>query len=251
MNRGKLRAEVRRLLSEGTANFFSDDEINDWLNEGVVTMTAIAQHLQSVFSFSPSLQAGSTTEYNQEYVLPADCDEIYGVTYFNGTTYSLKRLNSFIAQTGTLVVSTPTNFYNRAYTAQQLTMTSAGVDVTMLAPGDPNARYQVIGLYPIPSSADEICQVFFISKHLPMLTDADVPAIPLEYRRAISYFAAGRGAEKDNAMSEAKYFDEKFQQYAEKLKDKAVSEGQECEFPRISCGEDDDASHGFHVGWAT
>lgn len=228
MNRGKMRLEVRRAIDELTAEFWTDAEINDWLNEGAKTLVAIAQPLQMMTQFN-------TIANQQEYVLNPDIDEIFSVNFNDGSNlYQLEPCDAKSVQWGTPSTSTyPTHFYLRFQSLATGGHAQSGI---ILGPvSDDNAEPQMtLGLHPSPQVTGKAVTISYYARHVLMTNDLQVPQIPVEFHRGIVYYAVAQAKVKDEAYAESDKFMEKFSNYAEKLRDKVISGGQEMRFPKVT-----------------
>lgn len=257
MNRGQLRREVRRKLNESSADLWTDDAINDWLNEAVRTMIVISQPLQTAFQFYPSLRDGSTGEYKSEYVLPLDVDEVYQVTAHNGSNFPLQLVDESVIADGTRVSGSPEYCYikdSTTVTVEPLSV-APGLAIKALNSDDGQVSRKVLGLYPVPSTAESAITVFYFSKGCDMTNDNQIPhAIPLAFHRGLVHYATSLAKEIEEASAEADREMGKFQEYAKALKEKMIARGQQMEFPRVCESEDNGLPSGgsnFQVGWAT
>ena len=255
MNLAQLRREVRRKLNESSADLWTDEMINDWLNEGVRTMIVIAQPLQTAFQFYPSLRSGSTSEYKGEYVLPADVDEVYAVTINSGVTLELKLVDERVVRDGSRSAGTPEYCYIKDQTLVTTEQISAapGIAIAAVNSENPNDARKVLGLWPAPSVATTAISVFYFSKGFDMSNDNQIPhAIPLAFHRGIIHYATSLAKEIEEASAEADREMGKFQEYAKALKEKMISRGQQMEFPKVNEREDyDDNGLDFQVGYVT
>lgn len=240
MNRGELRAEVRKLLFEDDADFWSDAEINSWLNEGVRLMCKESHALQSIYQFSPTLKPGSTTEWQSEVVLPADISEIFSVVMVNGTTKTKLRYRDFrIMASSQRVGGTPTDYYLRRWTRQQLQDYSTGLSLSEIGTSGALPT-MVLGLNPVPSSASLVFWVHHYPTHYELLDDIDIPVIPIEARRGLIHYGAHLGFEKENSPEDSDRHLAKFRDYLGRLKEDQIHGGQMERFPVVRILDDDE-----------
>ncbi len=234
MNLQQMILEVRRAVNEITADFWSDAEITDYLNEGAKIMCAEAQPLQAFFQ--QTLTAGT-----QEYVLPEDFDEVYSVAlYHSANIYQLKPTSPEAAQFGNRIQSIPEYFYIRKQVAATAGQQSDGSIAVAAINDNPNAGKSVLGLWAIPNAAD-VLTVFYFSRHFQMRLPSDVSPIPTEYHRGPVAYAIAMCKQKDEAYGEMNtIYLPMFQQFTDKLKRKMASRGQAMEFPKVKVlGEND------------
>lgn len=247
LNRGQMRLEVRRAVGELTesTSLYTDAELNDWLNEAAVVMTSIAQPFESFFSFTCSLQPGSSSAYLAEYPLPETVDEIFAVSYSDGgRQVPLKRADNI---TGIRIEGQPSHFYTRYLSKQTAELRDTGIVVQPIKP-DGKAR-MVLGIYPAPSSA-YVMTVSYYARHFAMDSDFEVPIIPPEYRRGLIKYVEALAREKDDDVDLANVCRTHFGNFADQLKSRVANQGQEVELPCATI-VDDDVFDGYQVHWST
>lgn len=231
MNRGEIRAEVRKLLFEDDADFWADSELNAWINEGVRLMTKESHALQAIYQVSPELKPGSTSEYKSEIVLPSDVLEIFSVVCVNGNTKTKLRNRDFrMMAHSQRHAGVPTDYYLRRWTRQQLQDYSTGLQLSDIGTSG-NLPTMVLGLNPVPSSANLLFWVHYYPTHYELLDDIDIPAIPIEARRGLIHYAAHLGFEKENSPEDSDRQLAKFRDYLGRLKEDQIHGGQMERFP--------------------
>lgn len=222
MNRGQMRLEVRRQLGEPVADLWSDEELNDWLNEGAMLMASASEALQAFFQKTCTSGVG-------EYLLPAAVAKVTGVKYYNGTQTTLRPTDPSLSEVpnGDQPVGTPTLYYVRQYVSQTAYQgTDGDIDLANVSENE-NAGRSVLGLRAIPGSSTDTFTVYFIPRHFLMVSDGDVSPIPLEYHRGIIAYATGLAKEKEEAYAEAnEIFYPKFKEFKDQLKREMIARGQ-------------------------
>lgn len=215
-----MRLEVRRQLGEPVADLWSDDELNDWLNEGAMLMAAESEALQAFFQKTATSGVG-------EYLLPSAVAKVTGVKYFGSSIMTLMPMDPSLASEGDQVTGTPTNYYIRQYVSQTVYQgTDGDLDIANVSENI-NAGRTTIGLWSIPNSSTDTFTVFYIPRHFVMVSDMDVSPIPMEYHRGICAYATAVAKEKEEAYAEAnEIFYPKFKDFKEKLKREMVARGQ-------------------------
>lgn len=239
MNLAQLRLEVRRALDGEGDNFWSDGEINDWLNEAAQTMVSIAQAYQLVHQFT-------TVANQQEYPLPPYVDEIFNVKIFNNTQRTLEKcsVTDIEVQEGGQRTGIPYNFYVNYIAGQVADQQSDGsLTINQVDRQDPTEARLVLGLHPVPDSAKTIT-IYYYGRHFVMHGDRDTPVIPPEFQRGLVAYAAALGKEKDSAFPEADRYMTKFGEYATKLRDKMISRGIEQGFPAAKIRDEEGGGFG-------
>lgn len=226
MNRGQMRLEVRRQLGEPVADLWSDEELNDWLNEGAREMVAETQALQAFYK-------ETTVAGKGEYLLPAAVNEVSHVKYFNGTLNDLRPIDASLVGNGDGSTQLPEFFYVRQYVAQTAGQDETGDVELEDVSNNPNAGRTVLGFWGIPSVNNHTFTVFYIPRHFDMKTDGDVSPIPPEYHRGIIAYAIAIAKEKEEAYAESdQIFMPKFEKAKQKLERKMVARGQSKAFPK-------------------
>lgn len=222
MNRGQMRLEVRRQLGEPVADLWSDEELNDWLNEGAMLMASASEALQAFYQRTCTSGVG-------EYLLPSSVAKVMGVKYYNGTLTTLRPTDPSLAEVpdGDQPVGTPTLYYVRQYVSQTAYQgTDGDIDLANVSENE-NAGRSVLGLWAIPGSSTDTFTVYFIPRHFLMVADGDVSPIPMEYHRGIIAYATALAKEKEEAYAEAnEIFYPKFKEFNEKLKREMIARGQ-------------------------
>lgn len=231
MQLSQMRLEVRRAIDELTEDFWSDDEIDAWLNEGAKVMVSIATPLQSGYQFD-------TDPGIQEYVLPDEVDEIFAVAINYSGLRQLRPTLAERVQWSQSYTGIPAEFYTRYLSLK--TQMHDGTGITVDAAGGTNEQKFVLGLHPIPSGENQVTVSYF-AKHYTMTQDTDVPQVPVEFHRGIVNYAIHLAKEKDEAYAEADRNLEKFKNYCDRLRDKMISQGQEMSFPTVVIAEDLDS----------
>lgn len=221
MNRGQMRLEVRRQLGEPVADLWSDEELNDWLNEGAMLMANESEALQAFWQ-------KTATNGQGEYLLPASVAKVLGVKYYNGTLTTLRPTDPALhGMEGDQPSGTPTLYYIRQYVSQTAYQgTDGDIDLANVSE-NPNAGRSIIGFWAIPGSSTDTFTVYFIPRHFLMVADGDVSPIPMEYHRGIIAYATALAKEKEEAYAEAnEIFYPKFKEFKDNLKREMIARGQ-------------------------
>lgn len=239
MNLAQLRLEVRRALDGVDDDFWSDGEINDWLNEAVWTMCAIAQPLQQLYQ-------DNTVAGQQEYPVPFEVEEVFGVSLVRSgaSLDQLEKTDPRLVQIGALKQGTPTRFYIRTVATQTTNHGASGITVGQVVNGQPNEGRMVLGFDPVPVSVMQF-NVSFFSRHFRMIADGDVPLIAPEYQRGLICYATALGKEKEGFDDEGSVQRAKFAEYSEKLRTKMISRGFAAGFPSVIVPDAFDEPFGY------
>lgn len=224
MNRGQLRKEVRRILqepSETTASLWTDEEINDWLNEAAVVMTSEASPIQDICVIN-------SVHGQQEYPLPPQVNEIFSVSYQYGNGLQpLTPVNPRIGSENSRYLGVPAHFYVRAFTPNTNNRTSSGLaDVDPIDPQNSKAHSMVLGLSPLPQASSNQIVIHFYAEHFRMSNDADVPIIPVDCQRGLIAYAVAMAKQKEQAYGEiTQVYMPQFTDFVGKLKKKNIDRG--------------------------
>ena len=220
---GVLR--VRQALNELQPWLFSDDEIVAVLNESARRMCSAAQFLNGFSTFT-------TTPNFQEYVLPADVDQITMVSYLSGVLFPIAIVPRESIQIGGKVGGIPFWGYvskqTRVLTPQN---NNAGLDQIPLNPNDGGDSRTVLGLYPIPNGELPV-YIHYLMWHPQMVNPEDICQIPDRFMQGWASYAIARMKEKQSAFDEAAYFDAQHDRYMQEFVDYMTTNGQEITAPQ-------------------
>jgi len=173
-----MRTQVRAYLNEPTPNFFSNAEINAWLNRA-----------QEMFVRKcPVLEDVATSDVNdgvQNYDLPGDCIKVTRVEY-DETRLQEIRVRDYdkMSADNTSEEGTPAYYF---------------------------VWNDFIRLWPIPSADGvEKLKIHYLRTPITMATDGAPPEIPQDYDEALVFYATSRGKMKDGEFQDAQWFEGKF-----------------------------------------
>ena len=178
MTRLQIRNMIRKRLGETTASFWSDPELNTWMNDACKDIAFKAKCIRSTLFMSP-------TDETAEYTLSAIFPNVLSINEFY---YKIDGINF-----------------------QKLEATSR-TELDLLYPtwlsttsGDPIKYYydreeDIFGLYPKPDLAVtegvNWGKVFFTKTHVDMTTDGETPQIPENLQNAICDYVVAYGFEQ-------------------------------------------------------
>lgn len=229
MNLRQAILQVRYGLDELDEQYWLDDEIKDWLNEGAQLMCSLAQLLQNAVTIR-------SVSNQQEYVLPEDTDEVESVGYDNGTMLRPVPVAQAMVQVGNRFGGTPIGFYIRQFTTQFQNQgggnDTSEIAITDIEPGSNKPR-KVIGLWPIPSVGNQQIFISYYQRHYTLINDSDEFAIPDEFMRGVIDYATAQAKKKEEAYAEHDKFMTSFKDYAQRVKEKWANFGHEVGFPRM------------------
>lgn len=235
-------------LMEITPRLFSNYEIDTWINEGARIMCSEAKTLTNYFQRLTVLN-------RQEYELPDDVDEIFGVWFQNGQPLQQRPIQEKKGFQGSGV---PMQYYIRKGALIFAGQTNAPSNDIVLSdipqPTTGRKPKMIIGLYPIPAQSANLT-IGYYARHYYMNVDNDEPAIDEEYQRGIIAYATAQGKRKQSAMPEHDKEMATFNDFKARNNEKAMNNGQLMEFPRMKIrGRNQDDYGGtswLYVGDAT
>ena len=224
MNRGQLRKEVRRILQEPletTASLWTDEELNDYLNEAAVVMTSEAQPIQDVCVLL-------SVQGQQEYPLPPQVHEIYSISFQHGNSLQpLTPVNPRVGSEYSRYLGIPCSFYVRAMTPNLNNRATTGLaDVDPIDSQNSKVHSMVLGLSPLPQSTGNQIVIQFYADHFVMTNDLDVPIIPVDCQRGLIAYAVAIAKQKEQAYGEiTTVYMPQFQEFMSRLKKKNIDRG--------------------------
>lgn len=170
-----MRSRVRFLISETTADRFTDNQIDDLINQGQLDVANRTEYLLSSWTLN-------TTADKRTYRLPPDCLRATRLKLANkwlsktshedlDLEYTREEDETWITETGT-----PTHWYEE--------------------------REDVIGLYPIPDDAYTM-QLWGVQKPDTLSDDSDESILPEFLHEAVCLYAAYWCKEQDREFDAA------------------------------------------------
>jgi hypothetical protein len=180
MTRGELKALVSYWLDDLSFGYFSETQVNLWLNNGLERLQR--KLIGSGERYYTKCVVTDTVRGQREYVLPDDFRKI-------------QRLELIISGYAT------TQEQRRPLTF--VTLNQQDLLSTLLGPP---ARYTIrknrIQVYPASDSNSYKIRLYYTYKVSPMDEDIDEPDAPLQYHELIALYACEDGFLKDGRMSE-------------------------------------------------
>src|SRR5215471_1365001 len=183
---GALRQDVRNRLDESTSRFWTDSELNTWINEGC---RDVSRRTETIQSFNTSL---STTQSVGKYLVPPDVIRIHRVEYKPfGTT------NIYPVQASTY------QEMDQVWGINQLSQTMSYAYNYVLWGFPPNLKMQ---LYPVPASTGDTIQIFYYRLPRNLVNDTDIVEIPEGWWDLVPLYCeyVARRKDKDETWKDAK-----------------------------------------------
>lgn len=237
----QLRTEVRSLLDEPTAKFWSDAEINKGLYRAASLVSRLTQNLRYPFQIA-------AVESTPEYALPFPLHDIISVSYFNGTHQSppLHRRDARDMIYPTQQRSSmPMSYYLKPYV--NLSAFQGVLNNLKIARvgRTPNAYQTILGVSPVPNQSYDpstgagVLTVEAYVPHPKLNKDTDLIHIPDGFEDAVVWHTAGKLLLKEKFFDEAQSFLGLFKDYMESMQAAAAVDGQ-IDFPRVKDAMDED-----------
>lgn len=179
MTRGELKALVSYWLDDLNFGYFTEDQVNLWLNNGLERLQR--RLIGSGQRYYTKCAVTDCVQGQREYVLPDDFRKI-------------QRLELIISGYAT------TQEQRRPLTF--VTLNQQDLLSTLLGPP---ARYTIrknrIQVYPAADSNIYKLRMYYTYEVFPMVVDSDVPDAPNQYHEMIALYACEDGFLKDGRMS--------------------------------------------------
>jgi hypothetical protein len=168
----ELRTDARAMLDETTAGFWTDAQLNYWLNEGNLDLAARLEDLEA-----SDTQSTAASDY--QYDLPTDCIKVKRVQYdsFPLAFIGYNDLNKYeaVGDPSTSETGTPQYFY--------------------LWNND-------IFLYPTPTAIKNLT-IQYYKRPATMDEDTDTPEHASQFHNLIVYYAVYKALVKDTLFTDA------------------------------------------------
>jgi len=203
MNLGQIRAQVRKRLGDGNAAFWTDAELNGYINDGLRDISFRTKSIRANDYISAVSCASNTVgSGSNEYALASNFTDIYSVleVYFMESGTEWIRLDSRLRD------DLDEEFDGwRGNVGFTYTDTGSGVTTynKNANPGTPDRYYwsreeDIIGLDPPPddtqAGSDRI-RVYYAKKHTDLGTDTESPTIPEPLHLGAIFYAVAVGFE--------------------------------------------------------
>ena len=184
MNLLAMRTEVRSRIAETATTFYSDAEINGWLNAGQLDL---AQRLPNeTLHTLREISESETIAGVQTYSLPADFLRWRGVSY-EGTPCRMIGFEELRAINGGNVFWTPTA-------------------------SDPAAFvWKTLDIYPKPTEDNKKVSLYYVKRPTQMTGDAAECSLPKELHEAVIFYACAIAHSKDQNYDAAAHFRQAYQ----------------------------------------
>lgn len=187
-----MRARVRFLISETTADRFTDDDIDALINQGNLDVANRTEYLLSTATLN-------TTASKRTYRLPSDCLRLKFI----------KLANKYLAPT--------------SHRELDLEYTREEDETWFTETGEPTHYYQekedVIGLFPIPDDSYTM-RIWYVQKPDTLTDDTDTSILPEFCHEAVCLYAAYWCKEQDREYEAADRLWIKYMQAIKEINDK-------------------------------
>jgi hypothetical protein len=216
MNRLQIRELARKKLGETTAAFWSDDEINGYINDGCRDISYNTKSIKASILISTSDCTENTTAAgtSETSLLGIDPD-IYSITeaYFDSGRWM--KMEPRTIQEMDLELPGWRNAVGRTVTSNETASYNVGS-----TPGIPFIYYwdselDVFGWYPPTSTlytTSENIRIFYTKRHADMQADTSVPTLPEPMHLAITDYVCAIGYETRGQIERANDYWNKYRQ---------------------------------------
>lgn len=210
----ECRSKIDDVDSNGLVQFCSDEEMTEWLNQGLALISRAAQVIRVPIRFT-------TVAGKPQYAFVFEPTDIYEVKYFSSTGLrTLAKMDEGDANDAVRVTGIPTNYYLMWHTAYLAYQDSTNDIIPVpINPGDPSDLRCVLGVYPTPNTSGEKVTVRIIALHPPLVDLSDKVLIPYPFQKAAVHYAVAQALEKEKFAEESKDQYELFNDWTEKLKE--------------------------------
>lgn len=240
MTRGEIRTMARKALGETTSAFWSDGELNTYINVGCKDLAWRTKCLKTHgFIGSASCEANTTAAKSNEYTITSyfpDCLAVMEV-YFKQDGKRFIRLEPTLREELDLQYQGWQSSVGYTYTD-----TSSGLPVVTYNFGSqssiPTMYYwsreeDLLGLYPPPGEdqeGTEYIKVYYAYNHTDISSDSNSPTLPVGIHLAVVDFVVARGLEDRGWGDRA---NDAWSKYYQKIKDYTVEKKNEREDQEI------------------
>jgi hypothetical protein len=212
MNRERIRNMVRKRLGDKTAAFWTDEELNNYINDGCRDISYRTKSIKANgFMSINSCEPNEVTQASNEYPLSSNFENIYAVweVYFFHENKDWIRLKPTIREE--LDEESPGWKGNVGYTLEipgVVTETDPDPEATFIYNYDSNGscpthyywdrEEDIIGFNPPPDDSNEgpnNVHVYYVKKHVDLDSDVDIPQLPEPLHNAVINYAIAVGSE--------------------------------------------------------
>lgn len=207
MLRSEIRDLIRKRLGETTSSFWSDVELNSWINDACTDIAFRTKCIRTNTTFTPVLD---TEEYVLSTILPyiLSINEVYfkadDLTWVKLPATSRTELDINYPGWKSTASGTPFLYYY-------------------------NREEDIFGLYPGPNSTNDItdgCQIYYTKSHIDLTDDLSSPQLPENVQPAIADFVTAYGYEQRGWGDKA---NDAWAKYFQKIHDYQVERHRETE----------------------
>ena len=240
MTRSEIRAMARKALGETTSAFWTDEELNNYVNAGCKDLAWRTKCLRTYgYIGSVSCEPNTTSIKSNEYSITGNFPTALAVmeVYFKVDGKRYLRLEPTLREE--LDVEFQGWQGSVGYTSTDTTGNTAVTTYNFESqPGVPMKYYwsreeNIVGLYPPPNDDQEgndYIKVYYAYDHTNIANDADSPTLPTGLHLAVVDFVVARGLEDRNWGDRA---NDAWGKYYQKIKDYTVEKKNEREDEEI------------------
>lgn len=238
MNLGDIRTKVRKRLGDATIAFWTNDELNDYINDGCRDISFRTKCIRANGYISAvSCTDNTVSTKSNEYALSTNFSDIYAVleTYFFSAGEDWIRLEPTQREELDEEYAGWRGNVGYVYTTTSSTVTTYNYTANC---GTPSRYYwdreeDIIGLDPPPdadNAGSNYIRVYYAKKHTDLADDSDEPTIPEPLHLAVINYAVAVGFEDRGWGDRA---NDNWNKYFGKLKDYKMERNREREDDEI------------------
>lgn len=238
MTQLEIRNMARKTLGETTSAFWTDAELNTYINAGCRDLAFRTKCLRTNTTFGAVSVAESTvSRATNEYVLSTLIPNYFAVTevyfkidgkqYFRLDPSSREELDAIHSAWQSLVGYTSSNTATGITTYNKDSVPSIPLKYYW------DREEDTLGLYPPPGddqAGSDYIKVYYTHDHSILSSDASVPTLPTPLHLAVVDFTVARGLEDRNWGDRA---NDAWGKYFQKIKDYTIEKGREREDEEI------------------
>ena len=213
--------EIRDLLGEPIPNYWSTNQIIEYVNDGLQDICSYTQNLETIIQFPWPFEPG-TTVLSQEAKLPIEVDQVIWCGYYSGQFFQLNPLQDDSVLVANRVSSIPVGFYTRTDTTQLLTQGGGGnsgdmfVVQTQPNPSLGEEYFTALGLWPIPQQQLNFT-LMCTRMHKKVTTPLDRCGIPRRFKDSLVGYVMWKLKRKQQAYDESKDYYETYKEKREEM----------------------------------
>lgn len=233
MTRAEIRTIARKRLGETTSAFWTDAELNTYINLGCKDVAWRVKCLRATGQIAvASCEPNLTATISNEFVISSNLTKCYAINevYFRNEQKDYVRLIPTTREELDLIDDSWQSLVGWEYLNTTSGVTTYNYESQTTEPTHYywNREEDVFGVYPPPNDENDggLCKIYFSKEHTDLSSDSAVPQIPSGIHLAIIDFTVASGLEDRGWGDRA---NDMWNKYVMKLKDYTVEKKNERE----------------------